>query len=49
MIIGEGLPFIRDYVEEINYAIKTHSPENKLTRLQRYWLSFVNSLCKIRF
>lgn len=56
MIIGEGLPFVRDYVEAVNEAIKTHSPECELTRLQRYWLSFVilgllitNTLCWARF
>jgi hypothetical protein len=56
MIIGEGLPFIQNYVETLNEAIKTHSPESELTRLQRYWLSFVilgllitNTLCWARF
>lgn len=56
MIIGEGLPFIRDYVDGLNEAIKAHSPENELTRIQRYWLSFVilglfvtNTLCWSRF
>lgn len=56
MIIGEGLPFIQDYVEAVNETIKTHSPENELTRIQRYWLSFVilgllitNTLCWARF
>ncbi len=56
MIIGEGLPFIKDYVELLNDAIKQHSPEQKLSKLQCYWLSFVilgliitNSLCWARF
>jgi hypothetical protein len=56
MIIGEGLPFIRDYVSAINTAIKEQDPEKSLTRLQSYWLSFVilgllvtNSLCWKRF
>lgn len=56
MIIGEGLPFIKDYVASINEAIKQQSPEKSLTRLQSYWLSFVilgllvtNSLCWKRF
>jgi hypothetical protein len=56
MIMGEGLPFIRDYVSVINTAIKEQSPGKSLTRLQSYWLSFVilgllvtNSLCWKRF
>jgi len=56
MIIGEGLPFIQDYVASLNQALKEHSPENELTRIQRYWLSFVilglfitNTLCWARF
>lgn len=56
MIIGEGLPFIKDYVSSINEAIKQQSPEKSLTRIQLYWLSFVilgllvtNSLCWKRF
>jgi hypothetical protein len=56
MIIGEGLPFIKDYVTSINEAIKKQSPDKSLTRLQSHWLSFVilgllvtNSLCWKRF
>lgn len=56
MIMGEGLPFIKDYVSSINEAIKQQSPEKSLTRIQLYWLSFVilgllvtNSLCWKRF
>ena len=56
MIIGEGLPFIHDYVESLNEALKAHSPQDELTRIQRYWLSFVilgllvtNTLCWARF
>jgi hypothetical protein len=41
MIIGEGLPFIKDYVSAINGALKQHHPEKSLTRIQTYWLSFV--------
>lgn len=56
MIIGEGLPFIKNYVELLNDAIKQHSPEGKLSKIQCCWLSFVilglivtNSLCWARF
>lgn len=56
MIIGEGLPFIQNYVSSLNEAIKAHSPEKELTRIQQSWLSFIilgllvtNSLCWSRF
>lgn len=56
MIIGEGLPFIKDYVGLLNDTIKQHSPDQKLSKIQCYWLSFVilglivtNSLCWFRF
>lgn len=56
MLIGESLPFIRDYIAAINKAIKEKAAENQLTRLQCYWLSFVilgllvtNSLCWARY
>lgn len=41
MIISEGLPFINEYVDTINAAIKIKAPEQSLTRLQCYWLSFI--------
>jgi hypothetical protein len=56
MIIGDSLPFIQDYVLALNDAIKEQSPDAALTRIQRYWLSFVilgllvtNTLCWARF
>src|SRR5262245_49876605 len=56
MIIGESLPFIRDYVSAINEAIKQQNPSRELSRLQCYFLSFVilgilvtNSLCWARY
>ena len=56
MIIGDSLPFIQDYVLALNAAIKEQSPDAALTRIQRYWLSFVilgllvtNTLCWARF
>jgi hypothetical protein len=55
MIVGESLPFIRDYVASINEAIKKQELGQELTRLQCYWLSFVilgilvtNSVCWAR-
>jgi hypothetical protein len=56
MIISDRLPFIQDYVAALNEAVKAHSPENELSKIQRYWLSFVivgllitNTLCWARF
>lgn len=56
MIIDNSLPFIQEYVAALNEAIKSHSPGSSLTRIQRYWLSFVilgllvtNTLCWARF
>ena len=41
MLFGENLPFIKEYVVSINDTIKQQNPEKQLSRLQRYWLSFV--------
>ena len=56
MLIAEPLPFIKDYVGELNAAIKAHCPEKNLSRIQQYWLSFcimaiivTNSVCWARF
>ena len=56
MLIAEPLPFIKDYVGELNIAIKSHYPEKNLSRIQQYWLSFcimaiivTNSVCWARF
>ena len=56
MLIGEPLPFIKNYIEKLNEAIKTYCPEKELSRIQRYWLSFcvtaiivTNSVCWSRF
>lgn len=56
MLIGESLPFIRNYVASINESIKQQKPANELSRLQCYWLGFIilgllvtNSFCFARF
>jgi hypothetical protein len=56
VIIGEGLPFIKKYIQSINETLKRHDPEKALTALQCYWLSFVilgilvtNSVCWKKF
>ena len=56
MIISEGLPFIKDYVNALNTTIKNKFPEQTLSKLQCYWLSFVilgilvtNTVCWKKF
>lgn len=56
MLFEEPLPFVKDYVDELNDAIKTFCPGRQLSRIQRYWLSFcvmsiivTNSVCWARF
>ena len=56
MLIGESLPFIRNYIAAVNDSIKQRNPENQLTRLQSFWLAFVilgllvtNSFCWARY
>lgn len=56
MVIGQPLPFIRAFVEAIDEAIAEHSPEQRMSALQRAWLAFcltamlvTNSICWARF
>ena len=56
MLIGKPLPFVQNYIEAINDAIKSHCNEKGLSRIQKYWLSFcimaalvTNSICWARF
>jgi hypothetical protein len=56
MLFIEPLPFIREYINELDEAIKTCCPGRQLSRKQRYWLSFcamaiivTNSVCWSRF
>ncbi len=56
MLVGESLPFIRNYISAVNEAIKQKNPDHQLSRLQCYWLGFVilgllvtNSFCWARF
>jgi hypothetical protein len=56
MIINDGLPFIKSYVNALNQSLKAHSSGREMSALQCYWLSFVilgllvtNSLCWSRF
>jgi len=56
MLISEPLPFIKEYIRELNTATQTHCPGRNLSRIQQYWLSFcimgiivTNSICWARF
>lgn len=56
MLFNEPLPFIKNYINELNDAIKICCPGRCLSRKQRYWLSFCamsiiisNSVCWSRF
>jgi hypothetical protein len=56
MVIGKPLPFIRAFVEAIDEAMAAHSPGQRMSALQRAWLSFcltailvTNSICWARF
>ncbi len=56
MLIDKPLMFIEKHIESIDLDIKTCSPEKRLTRSQKYWLSIcimgilaTNSVCWARF
>jgi DDE superfamily endonuclease len=56
MIIGKPLPFVSAFVEAIDEAIGQHHPGQRMSALQRAWLSFcltailiTNSICWARF
>ncbi|MFH2091791.1 MAG: transposase [Pseudomonadota bacterium] len=56
MLFEEPLPFIKEYVNQLNEAIKVYCPERQLSLTQQTWLSFcvmaiivTNSVCWSRF
>jgi len=56
MLIADPLPFVRDFIDQLNAAIKAHFPDKQLSRAQRCWLAFsvmavivTNSVCWARF
>src|SRR5205814_4583579 len=56
MVIDKPLPFIKEYIEELNKAISKHAPGEKLSQIQEGWLSFclmgiiiTNSICWAKF
>jgi hypothetical protein len=56
MVINKPLPFVAEFVEELNGAIEKHRPGSELTDTQKRWLSFclmgiivTNSVCWAKF
>lgn len=56
MIIEKALPFVEEFVGEINQAINQQAPGQELTGIQKHWLSFclmgiivTNSVCWAKF
>ena len=56
MLFNEPLPFIKNYVSQLNEDLKTLCPKKGLSWTQQYWLSFcimaimvTNSVCWARF
>jgi len=56
MFIGTTLPFVRNFVEELDRALKRIAPDAGLTRIQKEWIGFcliaiivTNSVCWKRF
>ena len=56
MIIGTALPFVTEFIEALDEAIKKHNPGCSLSRIHKTWLSFcimailiTNSVCWARF
>lgn len=56
MFIGETLPFVREFVDEIDQALRQIEPTAGLSRIQKKWLAFcllailvTNSVCWKRF
>ena len=56
MLIGEPLPFVKEYVEELNRVLEEIKPGQGLSGLQRKWLTFcimgivvTNSVCWAKF
>lgn len=56
MILSNSLPFIEDFIKELDKGLKVHKPELGLSRIQKGWLGFclmgiilTNSVCWARF
>jgi hypothetical protein len=40
MIFSSPLPFVREFVDELDRGIQEIKPNHKLSKIQRWWLSF---------
>jgi hypothetical protein len=56
MLIGETLPFVKTFMDEVDHALKRLDPEAGLTNIQKEWVGFcllaiivTNSVCWKRF
>lgn len=56
MWLSEPLPFIQDFVAQLDEGLQVHQPNRRLSRIQRGWIGFclmgiilTNSLCWARF
>lgn len=56
MWLNEPLPFIQDFIGDLDKGLQIHNPEAKLSRTQQGWLGFclmgiivTNSICWARF
>src|SRR5438309_6559648 len=56
MVINKPLPFVNEFIEELNGAIQKHRPGSGLREKQKRWLSFclmgiivTNSVCWAKF
>jgi hypothetical protein len=56
MWLSEPLPFIEDFIVQLDAGLQVHQPNRRLSRIQRGWLGFclmgiilTNSICWARF
>ncbi len=56
MWLSEPLPFIEDFIVQLDAGLQVHEPNRRLSRIQRGWLGFclmgiilTNSICWARF
>jgi hypothetical protein len=56
MLLNKPLPFVEDFISELDEGLKIYNPELGLSRIQRGWIAFclmgiilTNSICWARF
>jgi hypothetical protein len=56
MLLNKPLPFVEDFISELDKGLKIYNPELGLSRIQRGWIGFclmgiilTNSVCWARF